>query len=63
MRYQVDVVNEWGNATGFLELIRKTEEEAREAAAALLENYPVELWDGPRRIALFTPKDWLSFQR
>ena len=62
MRFQVYVVNEWGNATGFLELIRESEAEAREAAAALVEDYPIELWDGPRRIARFTPPDWRPFE-
>ena len=62
MRFQLYVVNEWGNATSFLELIRDSEEEAREAAAALVDKYPVELWDGPRRIARFTPKEWRPFE-
>ena len=58
MRFEVYVVNEWGHAIGFLEFIRESEDEARAAAYALVKEYPVELWQGPRRIDRFTPDEW-----
>ena len=66
MRFQIYTVDEWGNATGFQEIFRDTDEEAREVAAAvaaMVQNYPVELWDGPRRIVRFTPEDWRPFEQ
>jgi len=37
-------------------LVCATEDEAKARAEDLLEHDPVELWDGPRRIARFEPE-------
>ncbi|WP_439366205.1 hypothetical protein ACNJYD_10105 [Bradyrhizobium sp. DASA03005] len=37
-------------------LVCATEDEAKARAEDLLEDDPVELWDGPRRIARFEPE-------
>ncbi|MCA1415481.1 hypothetical protein I6F30_30775 [Bradyrhizobium sp. NBAIM20] len=37
-------------------LVCATEDEAKARAEDLLEDDPVELWDGPRRIARFQPE-------
>ncbi|MGL3104626.1 hypothetical protein [Bradyrhizobium sp. BR 1432] len=45
-----------GKITLTIDLICATEDDAKARAEDLLEDDPVELWDGPRRIARFEPK-------
>ncbi|WP_298873260.1 hypothetical protein [uncultured Bradyrhizobium sp.] len=55
MIYQVYVLDELGNALSMDLVDCATEEEARAKAAALVDEHPVELWCGSRRVARFEP--------
>ncbi len=57
MQFQVYVLDQWGTALHQLELECATVEEAKQRAAQLVEDHPVELWHGPVRIARFTPTE------
>ena len=61
LQFQAYLMDEWGNATGMVELHCATIEQAIERARG--DQYPVELWQGPNRIARFTPDEWRPFER
>lgn len=54
--YQAFVLTFEGHVIGTVDLICATEDEAKGRAQQLVGNDPVEVWDGPRRIARFQPK-------
>lgn len=53
--YWAFVMSSEGHAIDLIGLDCKNEEDARERARQLVSDKPVELWDGPRRIARFSP--------
>ena len=54
--YRALVLSFEGEVLQTIELICATEEAAIERAKLLVDSHPVELWQGPRRIARFGPK-------
>ena len=57
MIYQIYVLDEVGNALSIDLVECATEEDARAKAAALVDEHPIELWCGPRRVARFEPTE------
>lgn len=55
MIYQIYVLDELGNALGMELVDCATEYEAKEKAAAMVDEHPVELWCASRRVARFNP--------
>lgn len=53
MIYQIYVLDEAGNALSMDLVECPTEEEAKAKAAALVDEHPVELWCGHRRVTRF----------
>lgn len=56
MIYQLYVLDELGNALSVDLVDCPTEYEAKEKAAAAVDEHPVELWCGGRRVARFDPE-------
>lgn len=54
--YRAFVLTFEGHVINAVDLVCATEENAKALAERLVEANPVELWDGPRRIARFEPK-------
>jgi hypothetical protein len=54
--YWAIVISPEGNVFSRLDLFCETEDEAKERVRQLVADKPVELWDGPRRVARFHPK-------
>jgi hypothetical protein len=54
-QYRAFVLSFEGSAIGLVELSCDDEAEAIKCAKALVEDKPVELWEGARRIARFNP--------
>jgi hypothetical protein len=54
--YRVFLLTFEGNVIQTIALFCATEEDAKLRAQQLVESHPVELWEGPRRIARFEPK-------
>ena len=57
IRIQLYNLDDWCNAIQFIELHCENVDAAREHAALFVDEHPVELWNGPTRIACFTPSD------
>lgn len=55
--YRAYILTFEGNVIQSVDLVCASEENARGLAERLVEVNPVELWDGPRRIARFEPKE------
>jgi len=55
--YRAFILTFEGQVIQSVDLVCATEENARTLAERLMEANPVELWDGPRRIARFEPKN------
>ncbi len=55
MIYQIYVLDELGNALSLDLVDCATEYEAKEKAAAIVHEHPVEVWCGDRRIARLEP--------
>jgi hypothetical protein len=53
--YWAFVMSNDGHAINLIGLHCETEEHAMERARQLMTDTPVELWDGPRRVARFNP--------
>jgi len=54
--YQAYILTFSGEVIQVISLACADEEAAKERAQHLVEGDPVELWDGPRRIARYNPK-------
>jgi hypothetical protein len=54
--YRAFVMSNGGQAIDLIGLDCESEEDAKERARQLVADTPVELWDGPRRIARFDPR-------
>ena len=54
--YWAFVMSNEGHAIDLIGLDCESEEHAKERARQLVTDTPVELWDGPRRIARFDPR-------
>jgi hypothetical protein len=54
--YWAFVMSADGHAIDLFGLHCETEEQAKERARQLVTDSPMELWDGPRRVARFDPK-------
>ncbi|MBR0712916.1 hypothetical protein [Bradyrhizobium liaoningense] len=54
--YRAFVLTFEGDVIQSVDLVCATEENAKSMAEQLVDVHPVELWDGPRRIARFEPK-------
>jgi hypothetical protein len=57
MVFQAYVLDEWGNALLTFELQCATQEAAEERARQLIDEHPVELWQGSRLIAVHA-RNW-----
>jgi hypothetical protein len=54
--YKVYVLRDDGDVISRVDLFCDGVQQAKEWAKALVDGKPVELWDGPRRIARFDPR-------
>lgn len=54
--YRAFVLTPEGVVIQAIDLACETEEDAKTRVADLVTRLPIELWDGPRRVARFDPK-------
>lgn len=54
--YRAFVLDFGGHVISRVDLVCESEEIAKQRAEQLVDDNPVELWEGPRRIARFRPK-------